>query len=68
MSYHHLTIIERERILQMHYNKKSMTQITEVINQSKSSISRELLIVYPLTSDQLKRLTEIESAIGKAIQ
>ena len=42
MSYHHLTIIEHECILQMHYNKKSMTQIAEVINRSKSSISREL--------------------------
>jgi IS30 family transposase len=26
----------------MHYNKKSMTQLAEVLNRSKSSISREL--------------------------
>ncbi|RIE15624.1 IS30 family transposase [Candidatus Cryosericum septentrionale] len=42
MSYHHLTMSERECILRMHHNQKDITQIAQTLGRSKSTISREL--------------------------
>ena len=42
MSYHHLTISERECILLMHHSKESITQISQVLGRNKGTISREL--------------------------
>ena len=42
MSYHHLTISERECILLMHHGKESITQISNALGRNKSTISREL--------------------------
>ena len=42
MSYHHLTISERECILLMHHSKESITKISEVLGRNKGTISREL--------------------------
>jgi len=42
MSYHHLTISERESILLLLHNNEDVTQIAKAINRSKSCISREL--------------------------
>jgi IS30 family transposase len=42
MSYHHLTISERECILLMNHSKESITQISQVLGRNKGTISREL--------------------------
>lgn len=42
MSYHHLTISERECILLMHHNQKGITQIAQVLERNKGTISREI--------------------------
>ncbi len=41
MSYHHLTISERESILLLLDKNEDVTRIAKAINRSKSCISRE---------------------------
>jgi len=36
MSYHHLTISERECILLMHHSKESITQISQVLGATRA--------------------------------
>jgi len=42
MSYHHLTVCERETIANMRYAGHGPTAISRVLNRSVSTISREL--------------------------
>jgi IS30 family transposase len=42
VSYHSLTMSERECVLLLHHTQKDVTQIAQAVGQSKSTISREL--------------------------
>ena len=42
MSYHHLTIAEREVISQMHFSGDSLGKIAKSLGRDRSTISREI--------------------------
>jgi IS30 family transposase len=47
MKYKHLSILEREKLQELYWQKKSIRSISEVLNRSSSSISRELKRNFP---------------------
>lgn len=47
MKYKHLSILEREKLQELFWQKKSVRYIAEVLNRSPSSISRELQRNFP---------------------
>ena len=54
MKYKHLSILERERIQELFWQKKSVRYIAKILNRSVSSISRELRRNFP---KEFKRYT-----------
>jgi IS30 family transposase len=64
MQYKHLSILEREKIQELFWLKKSIRYISEVLGRSPSSISRELRKNFPLAQRYTPRLAN-ERALEK---
>jgi transposase, IS30 family len=64
MKYKHLSILEREKIQELFWQKKSVRHIAEVLGRSPSSISRELRKNFPLQQRYTPRLAN-ERALDK---
>jgi len=58
MKYKHLSILEREKIQAMLWEKRSVREIAKVINRSPSSVSREINKNIPLKRSYRPRLAE----------
>jgi len=64
MKYQHLSILEREKLQELYWQKKSIRHIASVLNRSPSSISRELKKNFPLQKRYTPRLAN-ERALEK---
>lgn len=68
MNYKHLSILEREKLQELLWQKKSIRYIAEVLERSPSSISRELRRNYPETRNQYTPRLAHEKALTKRTQ
>jgi IS30 family transposase len=68
MKYKHLSILEREKLQELLWQKKSIRYIAEVLERSPSSISRELRRNYPQTRNQYTPRLAHEKALSKRTQ
>lgn len=68
MNYKHLSILEREKLQELLWQKKSIRYIAEVLKRSPSSISRELRRNYPLEQKRYTPRLAHEKALTKRTQ
>lgn len=68
MNYKHLSILEREKLQELLWQKKSIRYIAEVLCRSPSSISRELRRNYPQVRNQYTPRLAHEKALTKRTQ
>jgi IS30 family transposase len=65
MQYKHLNIEEREKIQTMHWENRSIRYMSNVLNRSPSSISRELRRNFPLQHKYTPRLANQRALIKR---
>lgn len=68
MNYKHLSILEREKLQELLWQKKSIRYIAEVLERSPSSISRELRRNYPQEQKRYTPRLAHEKALTKRAQ
>jgi IS30 family transposase len=68
MKYKHLSILEREKLQELFWQKKSIRYIAEVLERSPSSISRELQRNYPKEHKVYTPRLANERAVFKSTQ
>lgn len=68
MKYKHLSILEREKLQELLWQKKSIRYIAEVLGRSPSSISRELRRNYPEERERYTPRLAHEKALTKRTQ
>ena len=68
MNYKHLSILEREKLQELLWQKKSIRYIAEVLGRSPSSVSRELRKNYPQGRNQYTPRLAHEKALTKRTQ
>ena len=68
MKYKHLSILEREKLQELLWQKKSIRHIAQILKRSPSSISRELRRNYPEERERYTPRLAHEKALTKRTQ